>query len=154
MHQFGWLSERGGNFLNLLQKEGGTQKGGVSQKRGGGPNLEETMNIFAIKSSVIHVWLGSKYASEMTDTTNHWQNSNFLTQNKWNIIFLRAYVKIALVSPHYKLTRELRTSTASKYLQLNSSCMRGFKNSTNKEQWKAKIKFTDLEFFIRKVAVN
>ena len=28
MHQFGWLSERGGNFLNLLQKEGGTQKGG------------------------------------------------------------------------------------------------------------------------------
>ena len=32
--------------------------------------------------------------------------------------------------------------------------MRGFKNSTNKEQWKAKIKFIDLEFFIRKVAVN
>ena len=28
MHQFGWLSERGGNFFNLLQKEGGTQKGG------------------------------------------------------------------------------------------------------------------------------
>ena len=23
VHQFGWLSERGGNFLNLLQKEGG-----------------------------------------------------------------------------------------------------------------------------------
>ena len=37
MHQFGWLSERGGNFLNLLQKEGGTQKGG------GDPTLEETM---------------------------------------------------------------------------------------------------------------
>ena len=35
MHQFGWLSERGGNFLNLLQKEGGTEKGwGVPQKRG------------------------------------------------------------------------------------------------------------------------
>ena len=29
VHQFGWLSERGGNFLNLLQKEGG---------RGGGSN--------------------------------------------------------------------------------------------------------------------
>ena len=30
MHQFGWLSERGGNLLNLLQKEVGTQKEGVS----------------------------------------------------------------------------------------------------------------------------
>ena len=36
MHQFGWLSERGGNFLNLLQKEGGTQKGGgVPSEKGG-----------------------------------------------------------------------------------------------------------------------
>ena len=26
--QFGWLSERRGNFFNLLQKEGVTQKGG------------------------------------------------------------------------------------------------------------------------------
>ena len=45
MHQFGWLSERGGNFLDLLQKERGTQKGGgVPQKRGGGvPTLEETV---------------------------------------------------------------------------------------------------------------
>ena len=32
IYQFGWLSERGGNFFNLLQKEGSTQKGG----RGGG----------------------------------------------------------------------------------------------------------------------
>ena len=36
MHQLGWLSERGGNFLNLLQKEGGTQKGGVPSEKGGG----------------------------------------------------------------------------------------------------------------------
>ena len=40
MHQFGWLSERGGgggcNFLNLLQKEGIPQKRGI-------PTLEETM---------------------------------------------------------------------------------------------------------------
>ena len=36
MHQLGWLSERGGNFLNLLQKEGGTQKvgGGFPHKKG------------------------------------------------------------------------------------------------------------------------
>ena len=39
MHQFGWLSERGGNFFNLLQKEGGTQKGVMfPQKRGEGSN--------------------------------------------------------------------------------------------------------------------
>ena len=31
----------GGNFLNLLQKEEGTQKGGG----GGGPTLEETMSM-------------------------------------------------------------------------------------------------------------
>ena len=27
MHQFGWLSERVGNFFNLLQKEGALRKG-------------------------------------------------------------------------------------------------------------------------------
>ena len=40
MHQFGWLSERGVNFFNLLQKEGGTQKGGgggSSEKGGSNP---------------------------------------------------------------------------------------------------------------------
>ena len=43
MYQFGWLSERGGNFLNLHQKEGSTQKGeGVpSEKGGGGTNPAE-----------------------------------------------------------------------------------------------------------------
>ena len=41
MHQFGWLSERGGNFLNLLQKKEGTQKGGVpSEKRGSSPGRD------------------------------------------------------------------------------------------------------------------
>ena len=39
----------GGNFFNFLQKEGGTQKGGVGvafpQKRGGVPTLEETMGL-------------------------------------------------------------------------------------------------------------
>ena len=35
MHQFGWLSERGGNFLNLFQKECGTQKGWVRSEKGG-----------------------------------------------------------------------------------------------------------------------
>ena len=49
MWQFGWLSERGRNFLNLLQKEGGTQKGrgwGVTSEkkgRGGVPTLGEIM---------------------------------------------------------------------------------------------------------------
>ena len=34
MHQFGWLSERGGNFLNLLQKEGVPRKGGFPSEKG------------------------------------------------------------------------------------------------------------------------
>ena len=44
MHQFGWLSERVGNFLNLFQKEergeGGT--GGAPSEKVG-PTLEKTM---------------------------------------------------------------------------------------------------------------
>ena len=45
MHQFGWLLEREGNFLNLLQKEGVPRKGGGgSLRKGGVPTLEETMD--------------------------------------------------------------------------------------------------------------
>ena len=36
MYQFGWLSERGGNFLNLLQEEGDLERGwGFPQKKRG-----------------------------------------------------------------------------------------------------------------------
>ena len=41
MHQFVRLSERGGNFLNLLQKERVPRNGG--EGGGGVPTLEETM---------------------------------------------------------------------------------------------------------------
>ena len=52
MHQFGWLSERGGNFLNLLQKEGYTQKLGGSLRKGGGgaPTLEETISFIVVEN--------------------------------------------------------------------------------------------------------
>ena len=45
MHQFGWLSERRGDFLNLLQKDEVLRKGeGVPSEKGGGVlTLEETM---------------------------------------------------------------------------------------------------------------
>ena len=45
MHQFGWISERGGKILNLLQKLGLPRTGGSLRKGGGGgvPTLEETM---------------------------------------------------------------------------------------------------------------
>ena len=53
MHLFGWLSERGGNFLNLLKKAGVPRKGegggGFPQKRGV-PTLEETMQRFCRES--------------------------------------------------------------------------------------------------------
>ena len=42
MHQFGWLSERGGNFFDLPQKEGVPRKWG-SLRKGGVPTLEEAM---------------------------------------------------------------------------------------------------------------
>ena len=42
MHQFGRLSERGGNFLNLLQKKGGTEKG---SGWGGGPQERRSSNL-------------------------------------------------------------------------------------------------------------
>ena len=41
MQQFGWLSERGGNLLNLLQKE----EGSLGKGGGGVPTLEETVII-------------------------------------------------------------------------------------------------------------
>ena len=54
MHQFGWLSKRRGNFLNLFQKEEGTQKGGVpSERRGGVPTLEETMIYVFMRPHVV-----------------------------------------------------------------------------------------------------
>ena len=44
IHQFGWLSERGGNFFNLLQKEGVPRKGGGSLRKGGGFQPWRTLN--------------------------------------------------------------------------------------------------------------
>ena len=58
MHQFEWLSERGGNFLNFLQKEGVPRKGDVPSEKGvGGSNpggsygskSEVTKNIFNLQ---------------------------------------------------------------------------------------------------------
>ena len=39
MHQYGWLSERGGNFKICFRKKGVPQKGGPSSlEKGGGSN--------------------------------------------------------------------------------------------------------------------
>ena len=40
MHQFGWLSERGGQLFKFA-----SERGGFPQKRGGVPTLEETMGV-------------------------------------------------------------------------------------------------------------
>ena len=42
MHQFGWLSERKGNFYKFASERGGSQKGGSIRKEGV-PTQEETM---------------------------------------------------------------------------------------------------------------
>ena len=44
MHQLDGCQKEGYNFLNLLQKEGNTQKGGVPSEKV--PTLEETMANF------------------------------------------------------------------------------------------------------------
>ena len=52
--------KEGGNFFNLLQKEGGTQKGkgGPSEEGGGVPTLEETMD----KEPILR-WVAFLYAT-------------------------------------------------------------------------------------------
>ena len=45
MHQFGWLSERGGNFLNLLLKEG------VPSEKVS--TLEETMCTYVCSANIV-----------------------------------------------------------------------------------------------------
>ena len=49
--------KEGGNFLNLLQKEGVPRKGGSPQKKGGVPTLEESMgcNICYIGEATCHL---------------------------------------------------------------------------------------------------
>ena len=42
------LRKRGYLFFNLLQKEGGTQKGGVFLRKGKVPTPEETMILFLV----------------------------------------------------------------------------------------------------------
>ena len=55
MHQFGWLSEKGGNFLKLLQKEGvPSEKGGVSNP-GLNYGLDVNLDGFIIRQED---WLG------------------------------------------------------------------------------------------------
>ena len=55
------LRKRGGNFLNLLQKEEGTQKGEGSLIKGGVPTLEETMSAQDLRSQIalpgLHIYL-------------------------------------------------------------------------------------------------
>ena len=58
MHQFVWLSERGGNFFNLHQKEGGSlRKGGG----GGGSNIEGNYGLWTANNVVLvcYVWYTS-----------------------------------------------------------------------------------------------
>ena len=46
------FQKEAGNFLNLLQKEGGTQKGRVPSENGGVPTLVETMLTCSFRVSV------------------------------------------------------------------------------------------------------
>ena len=74
MHQFGWLSERGGNFLNF-QKEGGTQKGRVLSEKGGSnpggnyrPKITPHLDTFHIVMVCEKILISAK--SHSMSTTN------------------------------------------------------------------------------------
>ena len=66
MHQFGWLSERGGNFFNLLQKErgGGGGEGGAGAFANPGENYVSVVkNCFKPESAPLNLlplssWFG------------------------------------------------------------------------------------------------
>ena len=66
--QFGWLSQRGGNFLNLLQKEGVPRKGGgggeFHQKRDGDSNLGGNYE-FIVLSKLFNVVILSQNSSNL-----------------------------------------------------------------------------------------
>ena len=60
MHLFGWLSEGGGNFLNLLQKEGVARKRWVSSEKDGSspggnydPHRKSTIHF---KAEIVVLW--------------------------------------------------------------------------------------------------
>ena len=65
--QFGWLSQRGGNFLNLLQKEGVPRKGGggeFHQKREGDSNLGGNYE-FIVLSKLYNIVILSQNSSNL-----------------------------------------------------------------------------------------
>ena len=60
LHQFGWLSERGGNFLNSLQKEGVPRKGGGGSNPGGNYVMSCVIVILIISKVKFHKMTLSK----------------------------------------------------------------------------------------------
>ena len=86
MHQFEWLLERGGNFFNLLQKEGGTQKGGGLPQKRGVPTLEETMIRLKLFCFISRKKLRMEHFM-YAKTKKNWEN--------WGILYMkRVYSKI------------------------------------------------------------
>ena len=94
MHQFGWLSERGDNFLNLLQKKGGTQKGG------GGPTLQETINMFGKNTGVFVQITAEQPKALLTQCQGHSLNLGIkttMTNSKQMKDILRTITEIILL---------------------------------------------------------
>ena len=84
--QFGWLSERGGSFLNMLQKEGGTQKGGYSLKKGVVPTLEGTIPYWIL----LKFWaqtrkLKDKQNSKIDSPNGSWYFNKAYVDGRWFI---------------------------------------------------------------------
>ena len=88
LHQFRWLSEGGGNFLNLLQKEGVTQKGGVPSEKGGsypeetmlivltGMNYDEANTIYEQAKEPLKEYKGDQKTQQIQKTTKKTATKN------------------------------------------------------------------------------
>ena len=63
MHQFGWRSERWGNFLNFIQEEGVPRWGGGSNPGTNYTTLKTSPHIFAVCPCLVHLTLNSSISN-------------------------------------------------------------------------------------------
>ena len=75
--------KEGGNVFNFLQKEGIPRKGGFPQNRGGGPTLEETMQVIAYRNDKNSD--NAKFSSDIITTSSNVDNYGIYKNTIFNI---------------------------------------------------------------------
>ena len=110
IHHFGWLTEWGNNFFNLLQKEGVPRKGGSLRKGGFKPWRKLWLDYY-------HKKLNVKVASQVTKQLTVKGNKNLIKiLSKFIKILLKA---ISIFSRKDKFIMTLLKTCSYKYFWLN-----------------------------------